>query len=240
MKLLLLPNLLRVSRPLVVLLMIGAATSVFVFFMKTAQIADSTEVRVTLDLFSPNLFTFAHDAKAGFEDGLAGKPRPECRPLPPFKSAPTAFELAADPQQPLLRYQEPSYTKRLLLLCAGASDEYMSLAWVVFFVAGSWLLWHMLLDVTPATPFTFANAKRLRNLGLLIMFLAFGQKLIYLALRYTVPDFRTPGIAEPLSHYVKLNTESMLPGWEVGLALLIIAAIYKRGVHLLEEAKLTV
>jgi Protein of unknown function (DUF2975) len=240
MKLFQLPNLLRISRPLVLFFMIGAATSAFVLIMKTARSTSDTEVRIALNLVSPNLFTFAHDVRAGFEDGRAGKHYPERSPLSPFNSGPAAFKLDADPQQPLLRYQEPSYGKRILLLYAGASDEYMSLAWVIFFVAGSWLLWLMLLDVTPTTPFTFANAKRLRNLGLLILFLDFGQEITYLALRFIVPNFQMQGVEEPLSHYVRLNTESTLPGWEIGLALLIVAAIYKRGVHLLEEAELTV
>ncbi|WP_345056128.1 DUF2975 domain-containing protein [Hymenobacter glaciei] len=122
----------------------------------------------------------------------------------------------------------------------GASNEYQSLAWGAFLAVGSWLLWQLLLDVTPATPFTFTNARRLRGLGLLVLGLDFAQELAYLAVRALVPPFRVPGLTEPLSHYVRLNTETTLPGWEVGLMLLVIAAVYQRGVELSREAELVI
>jgi hypothetical protein len=39
---------------------------------------------------------------------------------------------------------------------------------------------------------------------------------------------------------VLLNTDGTLPGWEAGFMLLIIAAVYQRGVEMSQEAELTI
>lgn len=237
-----LPTLLRLGRPLVVLFMFGALVAALMLLFRTISASTgSPEVRLALDKNSPNLFRPVHEMQAGFEDGYAGKPyRPGRGPLPALRTGTSGFEVVADPQMPLLRYTEPSPWKRLALLYLGASNNYLSLAWVVFFGVGSGLLWRLLLDVTPASPFTFANARRLRCLGMLVLGLDFAEELSYLALRLLMPVFQVPGLAEPLSHYVRLNTETTLPGWEMGLVLLIIAAVYQRGVELSREAELVI
>ncbi|AMJ64694.1 DUF2975 domain-containing protein [Hymenobacter sp. PAMC 26628] len=198
------------------------------------------EVRLALNTTSPNLFSAAHDMNAGFEDGAAGRPmRPERGPLPALSAA-VGFELAADPHTPLLRYREPNPWKRVALLHLGAADGLFSLSWLVFIGVGSWLLWHLLLDVTPETPFTRANARRLARLALLVLLLGQAQHLAYLALRALVPAFHTPGVAETLNHYVRLNTDDSLPGTWSGVMLAVIAVVYRRGVELSQEAELVI
>lgn len=243
MALLHLDSLLRVSRLLVLFFKLGAFLAAFVLVFKSAEVAAGTsEVRLALNTTTPNIFPALHDFVAGMQDGFAGRPHPPERgPLSAFRAGITGFEVVADPQSPLLRYEEPNVWKRLALLHLGASSDYLSLIWVVFFGVGSWLLHRLLQDVKPGTPFTLANAHRLRSLGLWVLGpIYIGQVLSYLALRALVPAFHAPGQAEPLSHYVRLNTEASLPGWEIGLMLLIIAAVYQRGVELSREAELVI
>ena len=200
-----------------------------------------TEVRICLDTQSPNLFSAAHSAKVGFEDGFNDKPhRPRQPPLPGVQAAVASFELAADPQTPVLRYHEPNPWKRLALLLLGASNSLYSLAWILFLGVGSWQLWQLLLDVTPATPFTLANSRRLAKLALLVLSLSITQTISYLAVRALIPAFHAPGIAEPLSHYAQLSTENTIPGYLIGIMLAIIAAVYRRGVELSQEAELVI
>ena len=235
-------NMLRVGLSLAALFVLGAFLISCVFIVRSFDsFADKQEVSLTLDTNDPNLFSTIHAVKAGYEDGRDDKPLPRRRyPLPKLQANVGSFELLADPQAPLLRYQEPNPWKRWTLLCLGASDQELSLAWVLYFALGSWLLLQLLLDVTPATPFTFANARRLRGLGLLVLGLDLVQEVACLVVRALVPAFQTPGLAEPLSHYVRFSTETTLPGWEVGVLLLIIAAVYRRGVELSQEAELTI
>ena len=233
-----LASLLRFSRPLAFIFLLGGVMAAILLLVRTAAAFDDTPVQLSLNTTTPNIFSALHDVKAGWSDGYNRRPT---RTMLPVKLTTTMpFELGADPQAPALRYHEPSAGRRLALLYLGASNDYQSLAWVVFFGVSSWLLWQLLLDVTLATPFTFANARRLRNLGLLVLGLDLTQELAYLAVRALVPPFRVPGLAEPLSHYIRLNTETTLPGWEVGLLLLVIAAVYQRGVELSREAELVI
>lgn len=200
-----------------------------------------TEVRLQLDVMTPNLFSALYDMKAGWQDGSNNKPhRPQRGPLPALMPEATSFVLAADQQMPLLRYNEPNPWKRVALLHLGASDNLFSLALVVFLSVGSWQMWCLLIDVTPATPFTRANGQRLSKLALLVLGLNLTESLSYLALRGIIPVFNAPGLAEPLSHYVRLSTENSLPNPWVGIILAVIAVVYRRGVELSREAELTI
>ena len=105
---------------------------------------------------------------------------------------------------------------------------------------GSWQLWRLLLDVIPATPFTLANSRRLAKLALLVLSLGLTQTVSYVAIRALVPIFHVPGLVEPLSHYVHLNTENILPSYLVGIMLAVISAVYRRGVELSQEAELII
>lgn len=237
-----LKSMLLVSRVFVGIFLFTAFGSLCQLVSKTYDVASGgPEVRLVLFTTKPNLFPAAHDMNAGFEDGLAGRPRrPERGPLPALRAATTGFELAADPHAPLLRYREPSTYRRLALLYLGAADGYFSLSWVILISMGSWLLWGLLRDATPETPFTHANARRLAQLALLVLLLSQAQYLAYLGLRALVPASHAPGVAETLNHYVRLNTDDNLPSSWVGVMLAIIAAVYRCGVELSQEAKLVI
>lgn len=238
MHLLPLASLLRFSRPLAFIFLFGGGVAAMLLLGRTMAACDNPTVQLTLNTTDPNIFPALHAMQSGFVDGF--NYRAARTDQLPERTAPNPYEITADLHAPMLRYHEPSAGRRLALLYLGAANEYQSLAWVVFFAVGSWLLWQLLLDVTPATPFTFANARRLRGLGLLVLGLDFVQEMAYMAVRALVPPFRSPDLAEPLSHYVRLNTETTLPGWEVGLVLLVIAAVYQRGVELSREAELII
>ena len=237
-----LKGMLLLSRVVVGMLLFGAFVFSIQAIGRTYDIATGgPEVRLALNTFSPNLFPALHDAKAGFDEGWQGKPLREDRgPLPTLQAATTGFELAANPREPLLRYPEPTPWKRVTLFYLGASDSLFSLPWLLFLAVGSWLLWRLLLDVTPDAPFTFANARRLSQLSLLVLGLSIWEKVAYYLVRALVPTFRAPGLTEILNHYVFLNTENTLPNVWMGIVLAIIAIVYRRGVALSQEAELVI
>ena len=204
-------------------------------------LTEDSEVQLNLDTTWPNSFAVFYSGKAGFEDAKHNQPnRMRQSLLPPMLHNAAGFELAADPHKPVLRYKEPNAWKRLALLHLGASDKMFSLSWILFLGIGSWQLWRLLLDVTPATPFTRANSRRLARLALLVLSLSIVQTISYLAIRSLVPTLYSPDLVEPLSHYVSLNTEYTLPGTWVGVMLAVIAAVYRRGVELSQEAELVI
>lgn len=236
--------LLRLSRLLVLLAAISSIPVGFVFLAQSFEAATSGQpIELVLATRVPVGFTPINDIKAGFEDGWNYHYRPQ--PAGQTGLSPTVvrtidFKLTADPQTLLLRYAEANSWKRLALYWLGASDRFNSLAWVLFFGVGSWLLWLLLLDVSSEMPFTMANARRLRGLALLVLGLYFEQKLAHLAIQALVPAFQVPGFAEPLSHYVQLSSENDLPGAITGIMLAIIALVYQRGVQLSREAELVI
>ena len=233
-------SVLRVSRVLVALFIATVLLGAFALFIQSAKVAaGKPEVRLTLNTIRPNLFPAFNELVADLK-GI--KPHHSGRiTLPALSTRATGFNVTADSKALLLRYEEPSAWKRVALLHLGASNSYLSLAWVLFFGVCSWLLHKLLQDVKLGTPFTLANAHRLRNLGLLIIGpIYFGDSFSYFALRALIPNFYTPELAEPLSHYVRLNTAANLPGLEIGLMLLAIAAMYQRGVQLSQEAELVI
>lgn len=134
-----LSTMLRLGRPLVALFLFGASVAALLLLFKTVEATGGNpEVRLVMNTTSPNLFSALHGMKASFEDGqkadLSGGSahRAERGPLPALRLGPAGFELVADPQAPLLRYAEPNPWKRLALLYLGASNDYQSLAWVLF------------------------------------------------------------------------------------------------------------
>ncbi|WP_139255096.1 DUF2975 domain-containing protein [Hymenobacter psychrophilus] len=150
------------------------------------------------------------------------------------------FQLVAETQVHWLQYTEPSPWKRLALYFLGATDYQISLLKFVYYALGSWLLYRMLREATAATPFTAANARRLRYLSLLVIGFFFSHHLAYWLVRECIPLLYAPGMAQPLSHYVLLNTDRDSPGAITIVVLSIIAFIYRRGVELHQEAELTV
>ena len=233
-----LPLVLRITKGLTGFFLVVAATLTLSLGFKIAEAASQPEVRLALDTRRPNMFEAWHEAQAGFLDGLRGQRRRERGPL---SDVPTVgFDVQANPDAQLLRYREPSGSKRMVLQALGALDDSLSVAGLFFLSYGSWLLLKLLCDVTPATPFTLANAQRLRKLTLLIVGLNVWQYVAYLLVWALVPTYHTAALTYPLSHYVRLNTESLVPDLSAGFILAIITAVYQRGVELSREAELVI
>lgn len=230
--------LLRFATGMTGLFLVGAAVLTFSLLGKMADAASQPEVQLSLDTKRPNIFEAWHETQAGFTDGLNGRHRPERGPLPARTAA--SFDVQAYPYAQVLRYREPSDAKRIALQALGALDEGLSVAGLLFLGYGSWLLFGLLRDVRPKTPFTLANAWRLRRLALLVLGLYFWQYVAYLLIWLLVPAYRVASLAYPLSHYVRLNTDDLVPGPAIGVALVIIAAVYQRGVELSREAELVI
>lgn len=234
-----LPFVLRFVKALTWLFVVMAGVLTLALCGKLADAVSKSEVRLELTTVRPNLFGAWHDTREGFRDGQQGQAREERGPLPALSAA-TGFALVADPHASLLRYHEPSAWKRVALQLLGALDDSLSVAGLLFLAYGSWLLLKLLQDVTPDTPFTLANAQRLRKLTLLVVGLNLWQYVAYLLVWVLVPAYRVASLAQPLSHYVRLNTDDLVPGFEVGFILFIIAAVYQRGVELSREAELVI
>jgi hypothetical protein len=158
----------------------------------------------------------------------------------PRLAAGAGFELQASPGASLLRYREASALRRGALLALGAWSGSLSVPSVLLLALGSWLLLQLLRDVTPATPFTPANARRLLHLALLVLGLNLWDYVARAMVLALVPSFRIAELTAPLSHYVRLNTADVVPDFWVGYMLLIIAAVYQRGVELSREAELVI
>jgi uncharacterized protein YjeT (DUF2065 family) len=234
-----LPLALRFAKALTWFFVVMAGMLTLTLCGRIADAASEPEVRLVLNTARPNLFGAWHDSKEGFRDGQEGHTRELRGPLPAFPAA-TRFALVADPHASLLRYHEPSAWKRMALQLLGALDDSLSVAGLLFLGYGSWLLLKLLQDVTPDTPFTLANAHRLRKLTLLVLGLNLWHYAAYLLVWALVPAYRVAQLAQPLSHYVRLNTDDLVPGVEVGFILFIIAAVYQRGVELSREAELVI
>jgi hypothetical protein len=230
--------LLRFTKGLTGVFLVIASVTTLSLLGKMVDAASQPEVQLALDTKRPNIFEAWHETQAGFEDGLNGRRRPERGPLPPRTAA--SFDVQAYPYAQVLRYREPSDARRMALQALGALDGSLSVAGLLFLGYGSWLLFGLLRDVTPATPFTLANARRLRKLALLVLGLYFWQYVAYLLVWALVPAYRLASLAYPLSHYVRLNTDDLVPGPAIGMALVIIAAVYQRGVELSREAELVI
>lgn len=233
------------------MVMLLAVTSLIVFLswgsLNVSQPA--TTVEATVDFEHPALFGPAHDflngVVEGWKDGAAGveRPQPERAAEPPQLS-PTppngTHELVPDKNRQLLRYQETSPWKRLLLLQLGMTSEDISLGVVVYTLVSGVLLYRIMRDVKPKTPFTTANARRIRRLGILLIAADVYQQLVYVVLPLLVPPFREPSTGKLLSQYIVLTPRVEYGSWAVGLMLLVIAAVYQRGIELQQEAELTV
>ena len=222
------------------LMLISAGTMALVLCGHAYDVANAPEVRLRLDTARPNIAGFWYDIEAGFTGACPVQPCEERGLLPAPRPTAANFELTADPHMPLLRYREPSPWKRVSLLALGALESDLSVPELLLLAGSSWLLLKLLQDVTPATPFTLANARRLRQLALLMFGLNLWDHLAYGLVWLLVPAYRVAGLAVPLNHYVRLSTDGVVPGLQVGFILLIIAAVYQRGVELSREAELVI
>ena len=230
---------LRLLRFMAIVFLVAGTGLAFSLLGRTADAVTDPQIRLSLSTEQPAAFGFWYSTQAGFEDGLKGTahPRSDRDYLPPLPRAGTQrFDLVADPHTPLLRYQESSVLKRVALLYLGALPGHLSLPGLLFWIYGSWLLLRLLRDVTPETPFTQANAQRLARLSALVLGLNLWDYVAQFSLLNLVPAFRTAGVAYSLNHYVQLSSEQLIPGLEVGFILFVIAAVYRRGVELSQEA----
>ncbi len=234
-----LSSVLRFTKALMWLTLVGAGFVTLTLCGRAYDVANAPEVRLKLDTSQPNLGGFWYEMEAGLSGVCLSRACEDWGSLPAPRPAAASFELAADPRTPLLRYREPSAWKRVGLLALGALDDSMSVAGLLL-AGGSWLLLRLLQDVTPATPFTLANARRLRQLALLVFGLHLWSYLAYALVWLLLPPYRVAGLAAPLGHYVRLNTDELVPSVAVGFMLLIIAAVYQRGVELSREAELVI
>jgi hypothetical protein len=157
---------------------------------------------------------------------------------PHFNSA--GYELLTNTNQQILRYQEPDFGKRLILLWLGASYSTQGLGAAVALSGIIWLLWQLVRGVTPAAPFTQANARRLRWIALLLLGWIVWQEIAHALLPFLLPSFTAHHLPLPLVRYVELNGDAQTPSIWLVSVLAIIALIYRRGVELQQEAELTV
>jgi hypothetical protein len=230
---------LRLLRLLALVFLVAGAALALSLLLRTADAAIDPQVRLRLQTEQPAAFGFWYGLQAGWEDGsnAAAGHRLDCdHPAPlPLVCGPH-FDLVTNPTAPLLRYQEPSTWKRVALLYLGALPGPLSLPGLLFWMYGSWLLLRLLQDVTPETPFTQANARRLAHLALLVLGLNLWGYVAQLSVASLVPAFQTAGLAYSLNRYVQLSPQELIPGFEVGFILFVIAAVYRRGVELSQEA----
>jgi hypothetical protein len=214
----------------------GLALSLVV---RTTAAATEPQVRLSLHTDQPAAFGFWYDLQEGFEDGVHSQTRrrPDWDQLSPLHLAPgRRFDLTPNPNALLLRYQEPSALKRVALLYLGALPGHLSVPGLLFWTYGSWLLLRLLRDVTPETPFTQANAQRLAQLTKLVLGLNLWAYVAQGCVLRLVPAFPAAGVPYSLNHYVQLSSEEVIPGLAVGFMLAVIAAVYRRGVDLSQEA----
>lgn len=234
-----LPLVIRITRVLLTLLLVSSVILSLGLLGQMAEAASTPEVRLQLDTRTPNMLGFWHEMQAGFADDQQHQRRANRGPLPALPATAT-YELAANSQAPLLRYREPSAWKRVVLLALGALDDGLSVASLALLAGGCWLLLGLLRKATPATPFVAANARRLVLLAALIALLNLWQYVAYALVWALVPAYRAANLAAPLSHYVRLGGDELVPGYVVVFMLLIIAAAYRRGAVLAQEAELVI
>lgn len=230
---------LRLLRFMTIVFLVVGAGFALTLLGRTADTVTNPEVRLSLHTNQPAVFNFWYGVQAGWEGGSnsTSHPRTDWDQLPPMHLAPSQrFDLVANPTAPLLRYQEPSIWKRVALLYLGALPGDLSLPGLLFWLYGSWLLVRLLQDVTPETPFTQANARRLAQLTSLILGLNLWDYVAQVSILNLVPDFQVAGVAHALNRYVQLSPENLIPGLQVGFILFVIAAVYRRGVELSQEA----
>ncbi|RAK70595.1 DUF2975 domain-containing protein [Hymenobacter edaphi] len=162
----------------------------------------------------------------------------------PGAARPTHYLVEKSSQHRLI-YHEPSAAKRVALALLGVKNSSLgrsSLGILLFAMLAGRLLYHMLRDMRLDTPFTDANARRIRWLGLLALGIDAYEFLALKALQALVPaislgDERLGTV----TRYIILDPAMGGWGsWKFGLLLLVIATIYQRGVEMAREAELTI
>ncbi|MDU0369470.1 DUF2975 domain-containing protein [Hymenobacter endophyticus] len=243
---------LRFTRVVVFLFLVGTAVNLFMSGYDTGYVAAHSRLKpadtimLQLDRNHPTRYPFDGAVRA-FQNGWnyeRWQNRAISRPVffspdsvqASFNSQ--GFDVVVQRNRQVLRYQEPSFGKRLALLWLGASSTTMSVVEALIMFGLALLLWQLLRDVTPATPFTLANARRLRTMMLLVVSWEIWQMLAHMLLLRLVPNFVADG--GTLVQYVVLHGDGHTPGALGIIMLTVIALVYRRGVELQQEAELTV
>ena len=136
----------------------------------------------------------------------------------------------------LLVYREANPVARLALRLISSRPQ--SVPYVLATTLFCLLVYRILRDIRPGVPFTPANVRRLRGLGLLLI----GSDLYHWTLTWwltrQLAAVAPAGLAglQPVSPF----GSSLVANWLIGLMLLIVAAGYQRGVELAEDAEFTV
>ncbi|TGE27226.1 DUF2975 domain-containing protein [Hymenobacter metallicola] len=163
--------------------------------------------------------------------------------LDSLKTMPGTFRVVPKSQKLALVYVERSFGKRVGLMLLGVNNHAggrSSVAFALYSMLTGMLLYRILNEMQIESPFTEKNARRIRWLGLLMIGVDLYQ---YVAFRYMlsiVPHFRAPGLRGTVLQYLTLDPAEETGAWKFGLVLLVIAAVYQRGVIMAREAELTV
>lgn len=160
-----------------------------------------------------------------------------------LKALPGTFRLVPKSQKLALVYVERQFSKRVALSLLGVANhagERTSLPLLLYTMLTGMLLYRILNDLRLESPFTETNARRIRWLGLLTIGLDAYQYLAFRYLLKIVPHFRLPGQQNTVLEYLTLDPALETGAWKFGLVLLVIAAVYQRGVIMAQEAELTV
>lgn len=142
-----------------------------------------------------------------------------------------------------LVYVERNFGKRVALMILGVTNHAggrTSLPLLLYSMLTGMLLYEILTEMQIESPFTEKNARRIRWLGFLMIGIDVYQ---YVAFRYMlsiVPHFRAPGLRGTVLEYLVLDPAEETGAWKFGLVLLVVAAVYQRGVLMAKEAELTV
>jgi hypothetical protein len=162
-----------------------------------------------------------------------------------LEASPAAYphQLVPKSEKLALVYRERDYGKLLGLNLLGITNKAMgrtSVPLLLYSMLTALTLYRILHDTRLESPFTEVNARRIRWLGVLMIGIDVYQYLAYAYLRAIVPALPLPGHAQPTTQYLVLDPATAGGSWKFGLVLLVVAAVYQRGVELAREAELTV
>ncbi|MCB2406958.1 DUF2975 domain-containing protein [Hymenobacter lucidus] len=175
------------------------------------------------------------------QQGQLGKPGRDSLMV---SKQPNAYRLVSLSERIRLKYIEQNRVKKLILELLGVINSTAagrdSLPLMVYSMLTGMLLYRILNEMQIESPFTEKNARRIRWLGLLMIGVDLYQYLARILLARLVPPVPMPGHNGSMAQYVLLDVGPEIGAWKFGLVLLVIAAVYKRGVIMAQEAELTV
>ncbi|TGE21822.1 DUF2975 domain-containing protein [Hymenobacter aquaticus] len=156
---------------------------------------------------------------------------------------PYPYRLVRHSEQVSLKYMERNRGKKVALELLGVLNSAggrSSLPLIVYSMLTGMLLYRILNEMQIESPFTEKNARRIRWLALLMVGVDLYQYLARITLAALLPPVPVPGHSGTAAQYMVLDVGPETGAWKFGLVLLVIAAVYQRGVVMAEEAELTV